>query len=307
VTTDSPTTLRVWIAHPAGRSALGRIPDGVLVDAWEGDGDLPEGADEVRLYVPPFVPEGRSAAVMAELPSLEVVQALTAGVGHVRPHVPEGVTLCSARGAHSPATSEWVLATTLASLRELPRYVAGQANGDADRLPGDTLDGKTVLILGYGSIGQAVEKRLAGFQVEIVRVASQAREGVHGPSDVPELLARSDVLIVLVPLSEETAGLVSREWLGALPDGALVVNAARGGVVDQEALIDEVASGRLRAALDVADPDPLPPGHPLRTAAGVLYTPHVAGFTRATLPAVYALVGRQIRHLAAGEPLENVV
>jgi phosphoglycerate dehydrogenase-like enzyme len=164
-----------------------------------------------------------------------------------------------------------------------------------------------VMILGYGSIGKAVERRLVGFDVDLLRVARRAREGVHPVADLDELLPGVDVLVVLVPREPETLGIVSRERLAALPDGALVVNAARGGLVDEGALLEEVSAGRLRAALDVAEPDPLPGGHPLRMASGVFYTPHVAGATRMTFPRIYGFIGSQLRRMAAGEQPANIV
>ncbi len=299
--------LRAWIPHPPGLRLLGELPQEVVVSVWDGESEPPADLDEVRFYVPPWVPHGPSADVMARMPRLEVVQALTAGIDHVVALVPDGVTLCSARGANDPSASEWVLAAILASLRELPRMSADQFAGRTDRRPTDALDGKRVMILGHGSIGGAVERRLAGFDVQLTRVARRAREGVHAVDELDALLPGTDVLIVLVPLDASTRGLIDRARLALLPDGALVVNAARGGLIDEDALLHEVRAGRLRAALDVAEPDPLPAGHPLRGEGGVLYTPHIGGMTRLTLPGVYGLVGRQLRHLWAGEALENVV
>jgi phosphoglycerate dehydrogenase-like enzyme len=286
---------------------LGELPDGVRVEVWDGESAPPDGIDEVRLYVPPWAPDQAVAEAMLRMTSLEVVQALTAGIDHVRPLVPAGVKLCDARGVHDGATSEWVLAAILASLRGFPRLMRAQHAASSERLIGDTLDGKRVMILGYGSIGKAVERRLTGFDVELTRVARSAREGVRPVTELDELLPDTDVLIVLVPREPETLGIVSARRLASLPAGALVVNAARGGLIDEAALLDEVASGRLHAALDVAEPDPLPPSHPLRLADGVMYTPHVAGATRMTFPRIYGFIASQIHRLAAGDPLENVV
>ena len=299
--------LHAWIPHSPGLRFLGTLPEEVIVTVWDGESEPSADLEQVRFYVPPWVPHGLSADVMARMPRLEVVQALTAGVDHVAALVPAGVTLCNARGANDPSASEWVLAAILASLRELPRMSADQVAGRTDRRPSDALDGKRVMILGHGSIGAAVERRLAGFDVDLTRVARRARDGVHPADELDALLPDTDVLIVLVPLDDSTRGLIDRARLALLPDGALVVNAARGGLIDQDALLDEVRAQRLRAALDVSEPDPLPADHPLRGEPGVLYTPHIGGMTRLTLPGVYGLVGRQLRHLAAGEPLENVV
>jgi phosphoglycerate dehydrogenase-like enzyme len=296
-----------WIPDEAGRAMLGELPDGVQLGVWDGRSDPPAGIEDVRFFVPAIGARARVGEAMREMSSLEVVQAQSAGYEHLQPMVPDGVTLCNARGAHSPATSEWVLAAVLAVLRKLPRFAIDQATADNDRRFSDTLDGKRVTILGYGSIGQAVERRLSGFDVTINRVARTQRDGIHALAELDGLLPATDILVVLVPLDDSTRGLVSRERLTLLPDRALVVNAARGGIIDEEALREELEADRLRAALDVAEPDPLPGGHPLRNAPNLFYTPHVAGGTRRAGPNIYALVGDQLRRFAAGEPLINIV
>jgi phosphoglycerate dehydrogenase-like enzyme len=299
--------LHAWIPHDVGPALLGELPDEVVVTVWDGESAPPGGIEGVRFYVPPFGPGDTVAQAIAAMGRLEVVQAMSAGIEHIAPMVPAGVTLCNARGAHSPATSEWVLAAILAVLRKFPQFAADQLIGENDRRMSDSLDRKRVTILGYGSIGEAVEQRLSGFDVTITRVARSAREGVHALADLDALLGETDVLVILVPLDETTRGLIGRERLAALPDRALVVNAARGGIVDEQALLDELTAGRLRAALDVAEPDPLPAEHPLRSAPGLFYTPHIGGATRSALPNIYALVGDQLRRIVAGEPLVNVV
>jgi phosphoglycerate dehydrogenase-like enzyme len=297
--------MRALIPQRVGLSLLGDLPAGVEVDVWDGARTLDD--DGVAFWVPPWEPLEDYPDALDQLPGLQVVQVLTAGYDHVRPHLPDGVVLCNAGGVHSASVAEWVLATLLAVVRSVPEYVRRQDRRHIERFETDTLAGKRVLILGYGSIGRAVERLLAPLSVTIARVASRARDGIHGPDDLGGLLPRADAVVVLAPLSPQTAGLVDAAFLAALPDGALVVNAARGGVVDQDALLAELHAGRLLAALDVTDPDPLPPDHPLLEAPGLLYTPHVAGATRATLPGVYGFVGAQVRRHAAGEPLENVI
>jgi phosphoglycerate dehydrogenase-like enzyme len=170
-----------------------------------------------------------------------------------------------------------------------------------------------VLVLGYGNIGRAVARRFLPFEVSVTAVASRPRAGdelvdtVHGIHELPDLAARADVLVVIVPLTDATRGLVDAGLLARLPDGALVVNVARGPVVDTDALLAECASGRLRAALDVTDPEPLPEDHPLWTTPGVLITPHVGGATEAMRPRSLALIRRQLVAMRDGEPLLNVV
>ncbi len=299
--------VRALIPHDEGVPLLGALPREVDVEVWAGDGPLPPSAADVTCYVPPFLARGRAVEVIDELPSLQVVQLLTAGAEAVLPYVPAGVTLCNARGAHTPATAEWVVAVTLAAQRDLPAFVRAQDAARWDYHFTGVLAGSTVLVVGYGDIGMAVERRLAGFDVEVVRVARRARDGVHPVEALPDLLPAADVVVLLVPVTAETRGLVDAAFLARMKDGALLVNAARGPVVDTGALLAELTARRLRAALDVTDPEPLPPGHPLWSAPGLLLTPHVAGSTPLSLPRAYAVVGDQLRRLAAGDPLANVV
>jgi len=173
-----------------------------------------------------------------------------------------------------------------------------------ERLP---LAGQTVLIVGYGSIGETVERRLAPFGVIVERVARHARPGVSSVDDLPAVLPRADIVIMLVPVTPDTIGLVDARFLSLMRRGALLVNAARGSIVDTGALLAELTSGRLRAALDVTDPEPLPAGHPLWSAPGLLLTPHVAGTTTQAIPRAMAIVKDQLVRYAAGEPLHDVV
>jgi phosphoglycerate dehydrogenase-like enzyme len=285
---------------------IGEIP-GLTVEVHDPTGELPPWAAEVEVYVPPFLASGRPVEVIGELPRLKLVQLLTAGADTIIPHVPDGVALCTARGAHDAGTAEWVVTAVLASLREIPRFVRAQEEGRWDFAFTQALADKSVLIVGYGSIGGAIERRLAGFEVEVVRVARSAREGVHGLDELPALLPHADVVVLIVPLTPQTRGMVDAEFLAAMKPGALLVNAARGPVADTDALVAALTDGRIRAALDVTDPEPLPAGHPLWSAPGLLLTPHVAGSNEASVNRVFGVVRRQLERYAAGEPLEGVV
>ncbi len=268
---------------------------------------VPASVADVEFYVPSFFPSPAGSAVLSRMPALRVVQALTAGVDWLRPHVPPGAVLCSARGAHDASTAEWVVAAMLGALRCFPRFGAEQAAGRWAYQETGQLAGQTVLIVGYGAIGAAVEQRLAGFEVSLRRVARRPRPGVAGLAGLAELLPAADVVVLLVPFTPESKGLADAAFLARMKDGALLVNAARGAVVDTEALVAEVASGRLRAALDVTDPEPLPPGHPLWSLPGVFLTPHVAASTPVSRQRAARLVSQQARAYLRGEPLRNVI
>ncbi|MFE0461627.1 2-hydroxyacid dehydrogenase [Kitasatospora sp. NPDC058965] len=265
----------------------------------------------VELLVTPYLRTGSVLPLLPAMERLKVVQTQTAGVDDIAPHLPAGVTLCNARGVHEASTAELALTLTLAALRDIPGFVRGQ---DAEQWRAGfypALADRTVLIVGYGSVGAAIEDRLRPFEVVVERVARSARSvpagPVHGFTALPELLPRADVVILAVPLTPGTTGLVDAAFLAAMRDGALLVNVARGPVVRTDALLAELTAGRLRAALDVTDPEPLPAGHPLWHAPGVLITPHVGGSSSAFLPRAERLVAAQLERFAKGEPLVNVI
>jgi phosphoglycerate dehydrogenase-like enzyme len=297
----------VMVPDVAGRAALDPLPAGFEVAAY-APGSVPE-LGAAGLLVPDFLDHGRLAEALAGAASLRILQTFSAGVDWLLPHVPPGVTVASASVVHAASVAEWVLAAILADLKELPRWVVAQrahrwGEGDADLA---NLQGATVLIAGHGTIGAAVEARLAPFGAEVVRVARRARPGTHATEELPDLLPAADVVVVLVPLTDATRGLLDAGLLARMRDGALLVNAGRGPVVDQEALLAELRSGRLRAALDVVDPEPLPAGDPLWDAPGLLITPHVAGSTRGYVRRGFAHLRAQLQRLADGQELADVV
>lgn len=300
--------MRLWVPYEDAVERMGGVPDGVDVDVYDGAGAPPSTIDEVEFYVVPYmVPGTQPFELMSSMPALKVVQTLTAGVDNLLPFVPAGVTLCNARGVHDASTAELALALTLASLRGIPDFVRAQ---DAHQWVSErrtSLADRTVLIVGYGAVGAAVERRLGSFECTVLRVARRARDGVSGLGELPDLLPQADVVVLTVPMTTATNGLVDVEFLAGMPDGALLVNVARGPVVRTDALLAELQSGRLRAALDVTDPEPLPPDHPLWSAPGLLLSPHVGGNSTAFLPRAMQLVGDQVRRWCAGEKLENVI
>ena len=219
--------------------------------------------------------------------------------------------LCNAAGVHDASTAELAVGLTIASLRHLDDFARAMPEGRWLYDRHEALADERVLIVGFGSIGRAIARRLDGFECQVSAVARTARTAdridVRSIEDLPGLLPDTDVVILIVPLTPETRGMVDAAFLARMHDGALLVNVSRGPVVDTEALLAECASGRLRAALDVTDPEPLPADHPLWRTAGVLISPHVGGNTSAFLPRARRLVEAQLRRWAAGEPLANVV
>jgi phosphoglycerate dehydrogenase-like enzyme len=300
-------TITVWLPDAGSADAMGGLPDSYAADVWTGGEWLPGSAGEVEVVVLPFGVPASRMPVLAKLPRLRLIQLMSAGAEQAIPFVPPGVTLCNARGAHDPAVAEWIMTVILAQLRKLPRFMAAQLAGTWDPAGGELLAGQTALIVGYGSIGEAVERLLTPFGVMVERIARHTRPGVSTMADLPALLPGADIVVLLVPLTPATDGLVDARFLGQMHDGALLVNAARGSIVDTDALLEQLQSGRLRAALDVTDPEPLPAGHPLWSAPGLLLTPHVAGALTTGMHRVMAIVKDQLERYAAGLPLHDVV
>ena len=287
------------------RAAVGEV-DGVEVVVWDRNA---EPDPRIEVCVPDYRDLGHVERLV-ELPALRLVQTQLAGFDGQIELLPEGVTLCNAAGVHDDATAEHAIGLTLATLRRIPEAVRGHGSWQQLRSGMRSLADSRVLVLGYGSIGRALASRLLAHRAEVTAVASRPREDdlvgrVHGVDELADLLPDQHVVVLLLPLSEHTRGFLDAARLRLLPDGALVVNVARGGVLDTDAVLAE--AGRLRFALDVTDPEPLPDGHPLWSAPEVLITPHVAGGTTAMLPRIAALVRDQLRRYVAGEPPRNVV
>lgn len=270
-----------------------------------------------------------AAETFSHLRDVKVIQSMMAGVDWITPWLPKGVTLCDGRGIHDISTSEWVLAAIMSSVKRFPLYRDAQLRqewiGQASvldgflnesgpqmgqyRVLGDDLADKTVLIVGYGSIGAAIEARLAPFGVKILRVARSAKTepAVSAIDDLHQLIPQADIITITVPLTDQTRSLIGAKELALMKHGALLVNASRGPVVSTEALVEALNQHKLRAALDVTDPEPLPKGHPLWSAPNCLITPHVAGSTPDFIHRAFRFGVAQVKRYLAGESLENVV
>jgi phosphoglycerate dehydrogenase-like enzyme len=304
-----------WVPY-AGRAEaerrLGSIPAGLELDFYLGDGDeLPGTIDEVAFYVLPYMKGAAALAKAADMPGLRVVQTLTAGYEEFLPLLPAAVTLCNAAGLHDASTAELAVALALASGRHLDSYARAQHAGSWHQIWGRSLADQRVLIIGYGHIGQAIERRLQGFEVaSVTRVARSGRPGppeVRPVGELHRLLPQADVVFLIAPYTPQTEHLIGARELKLLPDQALLVNVARGKLVDTDALLAEVSAGRIRAALDVTDPEPLPADHPLWQQPGVLISPHVGGASTAFGPRADRLIAAQLARFAAGQPLANIV
>ena len=304
----------IWAADRPEREAL-VLPAGVeIATVPDRPGEHPD-LTRVEVLVPPY----KSRQVLDALTGmsrLRLVQALESGVEWLLPHVPDAVSVCNSRGAHDAAVAEWVVGVVLAIQRRLPEHLDAQrreqwrdvvAGGEWRPPYAGDLEGSTVLIVGHGSIGAAVERRLQPFGVVFLRVARREREGVEPVSALSELVPAADVLVLLAPLTAATTGMIDADLLGAMRPGALFVNAGRGALVDQAALTEALHEGRIRAAIDVTDPEPLPAGDRLWSAPNLLLTPHMAGDTPRRYRRSWQLVGEQVARLLDGRPLVNVI
>jgi phosphoglycerate dehydrogenase-like enzyme len=299
-------TLTVLVPHEQGVALLSEVP-GVTAVPYDPEADLPAEAAQAKVLVPPFLATGEAVALTERLPELRLVQLLTAGAEAWVGKLPDGVALSDCRGAHGGATAEWVVSVLLAVYRHLPRFVHAQAEARWDYHQTEELDGKRVLIVGAGDVAENTVRRLAPFGVETTLVGRRARDGVHGIDEVLDLLPDYDACVVIVPLTDDTRGLIDAAFLAAMPDGAVLVNGARGPVADTDALTAELTSGRLRAAVDVTEPEPLPADHPLWTAPGLLLTPHVGGSVPGGMRRAYGVAAEQIAAFARGEQPPNLV
>jgi phosphoglycerate dehydrogenase-like enzyme len=296
---DDP--LRAAVPERAAPAVRERAPEAVEVLVLEDGVDL----QTVDFLVPGFHGAG-ALDVLPSLTELSVLQTLSAGTDHYDGLVPQRATLCSARGARDGPVTEWILGALLGASTGL-LHCARERRWEEDR-HNDDLSAWTVLIVGLGSIGELVRTRLQALGTTVIGVASRARDGLHGIDELPVLLPRADAVVLLAPLTDRTHGLIGAAELAAMPDGAVLVNAARGPVVDTDALLGEVADGRLRAVLDVTDPEPLPDDHPLWSAPGVLsITPHVGGDSPLGWRRAAEFAGDQLARWCAGEELLNVV
>jgi phosphoglycerate dehydrogenase-like enzyme len=284
-----------------------KVPDSVTLHSNQ---DLPlETSDlsEITFYVPSYMGGKTALDFVTKMPNLETLQMPNAGYDDALAYLRPGLTLCNASGVHDASTAELAVALALASRRGFPTFASDQAKGKWNHQRFKSLSDSKIGIIGFGSIGKQVAKNLSGFEVEVIGFSKSGRDGSKKIEELDAYLPVLDIVILILPLNAESKHLFNAARLAKMKDGSLLVNVARGPIVDTEALITELNSGRISAALDVTDPEPLPEGHPLWSAKNVLIVPHVGGNTTAFEPRARKLVESQLALLAAGGELKNIV
>jgi phosphoglycerate dehydrogenase-like enzyme len=296
-------SVKVLIPDSPLRSELGPLPNEVELVA--------DAEPDVQMLVAGPELADRLPELFKSLPRLRVIQSFSAGVDWLAPMAPGGVVICRAVGVHDASVADWVMAAMLAMQRRLPEFIENQRHGEWVRSEGDEsdtkdLEGQSVVIMGHGSIGRALAVRMEPFGMRVTGIARHPRHDAQPTSALPDLLPVADVVVDLLPLTPETEKFVNQDFLARMKAGALFVNAGRGRTVDTDALVSVLNAGRIRAALDVTDPEPLTSEHPLWHAPNTLITPHVAGAVARWQERAYRFAGGQIRRFAAGEPLLGV-
>jgi phosphoglycerate dehydrogenase-like enzyme len=318
--------LRVGYPATLGAEFLADFPAGVELIPLT---DTPGPEVEIDVWIPDPYPT-RAIRTWPKLRGVRLVLSMMAGTEWIPSTVGPHVTICNARGAHNTSTAEWTVASILAMLKHFPLFLDVQRSGKWKRrfeasaeyaaISGDTrplyppvmleeLTGKTVLLVGYGSIGKDIERMLEPFRVNLMRVARSPRKDplVHAVNELDHLLPMAQVVILILPATAESNKLIGARQLALMRQGALLVNAARGPIVDTDALVEALNAGRIRAALDVTDPEPLPEGHPLWSCPNLLLTPHVGGSSPEFAANALRVAVDELRRYMAGEPLQNVV
>ncbi|SEB45802.1 Phosphoglycerate dehydrogenase [Paramicrobacterium humi] len=290
------------------RDYVGEVPEGVEFIEWKMDGPAP--VEHIDIAVPPYM-GGSKPMRNLEGVSTRLVQGQSIGYDDVAKNLPSGHTFANAATVHEPSTAELAMALILASQRGIPDFVRAAEKGTWAPARYASLADRRVLIVGYGGIGVCLEDRLLPFETVVTKVATRARDTerghIHGLDELDELLPHAEIVVLALPLNGSTRHMVDAAFLARMADDALLVNVSRGAIVDTDAMLAEARSGRLRFALDVTDPEPLPEGHPLFALHNVLISPHVGGASTAMMPRMARLLRRQIDHLLAGEEPENVV
>jgi phosphoglycerate dehydrogenase-like enzyme len=307
------TTTRILVSSETddlvGQELFGQLDSVEVIPYDPTTTHLDQRQRQAEIFVPPYRGTNRPMPLMAQMPNLRMVQITAAGTDERANEIPEGVVLAGARGAHAGPVSEWVLSAALTQYRQWPTLLRFQDEHTwaHRKFAADTLRGRRALIVGAGSIGSAVARLFAAFGTESTLVASTSRDGVHAASEIPDLIGGHHIVAITAPLNDKTHNLVDKGFLAAMDDGALLIDAGRGKIVETDALVAEVRSGRLRAALDVAEPEPLPADHPLWNCVGAIISPHSARTVPGTNKLCYKTAVDQVKSLLSGQTPSNTV
>lgn len=284
-----------------------KIPSGLTHLPTDGVTPRAEDLEKITFYVPAYMYGAAALAPIAQMSSLQVIQSPNAGVDDVIPIRPKGVTLCNAAGVHDASTAELAVGLAIAARRGFAEFAQNQSKGIWSHTSNLALTDSKVAIVGHGNIGKTIARMLAGFEVQVTSFSKSGSDGALTMDQFDVQITSFDVIILIVPLNDQTRNLMNAKRLATMKDGAALINVARGAVIDTEALLAELNTKRIFAALDVTDPEPLPAGHPLWSAPNTLITPHVGGDSKAFEPRGRALVEAQLARFATGKPLINVV
>ncbi|QLL25247.1 dihydrofolate reductase [Actinobacteria bacterium IMCC26103] len=284
-----------------------KIPGGLSHLPTNGVTPDPADLEKITFYVPAYMNGSAALTPIASMSSLQVIQSPNAGVDDVIPLLPKGVKLCNAAGVHDASTAELAVGLAIASRRGFNSFAQNQSKGVWLHTSNASLTDSKVAILGHGNIGKTIAQMLGSFEVEVASFSRSGSDGALTMENFDRLLPTFDVIILIVPLNDQTRHFINAQRLSAMKDGASLINVARGAIIDTDALVSELSTGRISCALDVTDPEPLPAGHPLWSAPNTIITPHVGGDSKAFEPRGRALVEEQLARFAAGQPLINVV
>ncbi len=284
-----------------------KIPGGLTHLQTNGVTPDPADLEKITFYVPAYMYGAAALTPIKDMSSLKVIQSPNAGVDDVIPLLPKGVTLCNAAGVHDASTAELAVGLAIASRRGFNSFAQYQSKGVWLHTSNASLTDSKVTIIGHGNIGKTIAQMLNGFEVDVTSFSRSGSNGALTIDNFDRLLPAFDVIILIVPLNDQTRHFMNSQRLSAMKDGASLINVARGAIVDTDALVSELNSGRISCALDVTDPEPLPAGHPLWSTPNTIITPHVGGDSKAFEPRGRALVEAQLARFAAGQPLINVV
>jgi phosphoglycerate dehydrogenase-like enzyme len=283
------------------------IPESLNAFPIRGEFPEPEILASIKFYVPPYMAGARALEPISKMTSLEVIQSPNAGVDDLLEILPPGVTLCNAKGVHEVSTAELTVGLTISVRRGLATFMANQSKGLWIHDRHNALADSRVGIVGMGSIGSLIARQLEPFNVEVIGFSRSGNNLSNTMADFDDLLPTLDVVILILPLNEQSHHLMNRTRINSMKAGATLINMARGPIVDTDALVDALNRNHITAGLDVTDPEPLPVGHPLWSAPNVIITPHVGGDSSAFNPRVRALIESQLKRFATGQPLENIV